>query len=56
MENKHGQTWEGKIEELEGKHFDIGIAGVWYGTNYGSVLTYYALYRTLTKLDRKSVV
>ena len=50
MENKHGQELEGKIEELEGKHFDIGIAGVWYGTNYGSVLTYYALYRTLTKL------
>lgn len=50
MENKHGQELEGKIEELEGKHFDVGVAGVWYGTNYGSVLTYYALYRILTKL------
>ncbi len=50
MENKHGQELEGKIEELEGKHFDVGVAGVWYGVNYGSVLTYYALYRILTKL------
>ena len=38
------------IEELEGKHFDIGLAGVWYGTNYGSVMTYYALYQILTRM------
>lgn len=50
MENKNEQGMEGKIAELEGKHFDIGVAGVWYGMNYGSVLTYYALYQTLTKL------
>lgn len=50
MENKHGQELEGKIEELEGKHFDVGVAGVWYGVNYGSVLTYYALYKLLIKL------
>lgn len=41
---------EQKIEALEGKHFDIGLTGVWYGANYGSVMTYYALYRTLTEL------
>ena len=50
MENKNVQEMKEKIEELEGKYFDIGLAGVWYGANYGSVLTYYALYQTLTKL------
>lgn len=41
---------EQKIEALEGKHFDIGLTGVWYGANYGSVMTYYALYTILTRL------
>lgn len=41
---------EQKIEALEGKHFDIGLTGVWYGANYGSVMTYYALYTILTQL------
>lgn len=27
--------------------YDVGIVGLWYGLNYGSVLTYYALYRLL---------
>ena len=50
MENNNGQEMEGIIKELEGKHFDIGVSGVWYGKNYGSLLTYYALYQTLTRL------
>lgn len=29
------------------KHYDVGIAGVWFGGNYGSVLTYYALRKTV---------
>lgn len=33
----------------EGK-FDIGVLGWWYGENYGSMLTYYALNRTLEKM------
>jgi len=35
--------------------YDIGIVGLWYGINYGSVLTYYALYEVLRSLGRKSV-
>jgi hypothetical protein len=27
--------------------YDVGIAGLWYGLNYGSILTYYALYCVL---------
>lgn len=50
MENKNELGMKGKIEELEGKHFDIGVSGVWYGKNYGSLLTYYALYQILTRL------
>lgn len=38
------------IPELEGKHFDIGIFGMWFGENYGSTLTYYALRKTLIDL------
>ena len=30
--------------------YDIGIAGLWYGINYGSVLTYYALYQVVRSL------
>ena len=30
--------------------FDIGVLGWWYGENYGSMLTYYALNRILKKL------
>lgn len=25
------------------EHYDVGILGVWYGCNYGSIVTYYAL-------------
>jgi coenzyme F420-reducing hydrogenase beta subunit len=32
------------------KRYDIGVFGVWYGCNYGSVASYYGLNRTLEKL------
>ena len=35
------------VEDALNHHYDIGIVGVPYGINYGSVLTYYALYRLL---------
>lgn len=28
-------------------HYDIGVVGLWYGINFGSILTYYALYVAL---------
>jgi hypothetical protein len=34
------------------EHYDIGVLGVWYGFNYGSVLTYYALHKALTDLGK----
>lgn len=29
------------------KHYDVCIAGFWYGSNYGSLLNGYAMYRIL---------
>lgn len=32
------------------KKYDVGILGWWYGKNYGSVMTYYALNRAVNRL------
>lgn len=37
-------------------HYDVGIVGLWYGINYGSVLTYYALYSLLSDLGYDPVM
>lgn len=34
------------------KKYDVGILGVWYGCNYGSVATYYSLYSAVKSLDK----
>jgi len=34
------------------KHYDIGILGVWFGCNYGSIATYFALHQTLKKMGK----
>ena len=31
-------------------HFDIGVYGLWYGENYGSVLTYFGLVKVLESM------
>ena len=36
--------------------YDIGIVGLWYGLNYGSVLTYFALYSLLRDLKYDPVM
>jgi coenzyme F420-reducing hydrogenase beta subunit len=30
--------------------YDVGVIGLWYGRNYGSMITYYSLHRYLTQL------
>ena len=37
-----------KEEEME--HYDVGILGVWFGCNYGSIATYYALEQTIESM------
>lgn len=42
---------EQKVFDILGtQKFDIGIMGMWYGANYGSVMTYYALNTVLSRL------
>lgn len=42
---------EQKVTDTLGEEkFDIGLMGMWYGANYGSVMTYYALHTVLTRL------
>ncbi len=36
--------------------YDIGVVGLWYGINYGSILTYYALYQLLRDLGYDPVM
>lgn len=35
------------MPDTETEHYDVGLVGVGVGANYGSVLTYYSLYKTL---------
>lgn len=42
-------------DSLEHK-YDIGVVGFWYGINYGSVLTYYALYELLRDIGYDPVM
>lgn len=32
------------------KHYDVGVLGVWFGANYGSLINGYATYKTLKSL------
>lgn len=41
---------------MKNNHYDVGIVGFWYGINYGSVLTYYALYKTIENLDKRPIL
>lgn len=35
------------LDKAKKDHYDVGIVGYWYATNYGSILTYYALHKAL---------
>lgn len=41
---------------LNKTHFDVGLIGYWYATNYGSVITYYALYKAIENMGYKTVI
>ena len=38
------------------RHYDVGIVGLWYGLNYGSILTYYALYDVIRTMGYSAVM
>ena len=35
--------------------YDVAILGVWYGCNYGSIATYYALHCAVRDMERVSL-
>lgn len=37
-------------------HFDVGVYGLWYGENYGSVLTYYGLVKVLESMGLSALM
>lgn len=45
---KAGATMEKAFDYSTKRKFDVAILGVWYGANYGSVATYYALNRLIS--------
>ena len=38
------------------KKYDFGIVGLWFGRNYGSIVTYYALHQTVVKMGYSVVM
>lgn len=44
------------VDDSLNHNYDIGVVGLWYGINYGSILTYYALYNLLRKLGYDAVM
>ena len=34
------------------KKYDVGILGVWFGCNYGSIATYYSLYYAIKNMGK----
>ena len=44
------------VDDSLSHNYDIGVVGLWYGINYGSVLTYYALYCLLQDLGYDPVM
>ena len=43
-------TFTSSYKRIKGRWFDVGIVGWWYGKNYGSALTYYALHEVVEGL------
>ena len=44
------------VAKAEDSHHDIGIVGLWFGLNYGSILTYYALYDVVKSMGYSAVM
>ncbi len=42
--------------ETENKHFDVGLVGWWFASNYGSAMTYYGLGKILEDMNLSSLM
>lgn len=52
----HLKPFDQLVTDALAHNYDIGIVGLWYGINYGSVLTYYALYELLRDMGYDPVM
>lgn len=50
------QPFDKVVKYADEKRYDVGIIGLWYGRNYGSMATYYALHQILTRKYHLSVL
>jgi hypothetical protein len=50
------QPFDKAVNYASKRKFDVGVIGLWYGRNYGSMATYYALHQVLTKKYHLSVL
>lgn len=50
FENLDKYSLKSLVDNCLSHHYDVGIVGLWYGLNYGSILTYYALNRVISDL------
>lgn len=50
------QSFSKSVRSALDWHYDVGIYGLWYGENYGSILTYYGLRQVLRSMGLSSVV
>lgn len=44
------------VDTCLNRHYDVGIVGLWYGLNYGSIMTYYALYSVIESLGHSCIL
>lgn len=44
------------VDDCLKSHYDVGIVGLWYGLNFGSILTYYALYELINNLGYNALM
>lgn len=51
-----GRSFNQSVLDAQQNRHDVGIVGNWSYPNYGSELTYYALYRTVTELGYTAVM
>lgn len=50
FENLENGSIDKLVNDCLTHHYDVGIVGLWYGLNYGSILTYYALNKVITDM------
>lgn len=52
---REGISFSKAADTTMNKKYDVGLVGFWYGLNYGSMLTSYAMYKTLERLGYSTV-